>query len=144
MLINVIANGQTNTATVTTPPTVGAFLNSHGPAYGVNANTVVKVNGVERDNNYRLQDNDRIEFTQRTSSKAAAYSISVTSNGSTSQHTLDTPLSANALIRDASFAGAFGLNPQSVASVNGGAKSADSNLTQGDRVVFSQRTSSKA
>ncbi len=144
MLINVTANGQTATATVTAPPTVGAFLNSHGAAYGANANTVVKVNGVERDNNYRIQDGDRVELTQRTSSKAAAFTISVQSNGQTQQHTLDTNISASALLRDGSFSAAYGLNANSVATVNGGAKSADSPLTQGDRVVFTQRTSSKA
>ncbi len=144
MILNVRANGQATTATVSTPPTVSSFLASHGPAYGTNANTAVKVNGREADGTQILRDGDVVEFTQRTSSKAAAFTVSVTANGSTRNHTLDAALSANQLIRDASFAAAYGLNGNTQATVNGGSKSSDSALTGGDRVAFTQRTSSKA
>lgn len=144
MIIQVKANGATNSAVITTPPSVASFKASHGPAYGVNSNTRVRVNGADVSDSYVLQHNDIVEFYQATSQKAAAYTITIRSNGHTQTYTLDSAKTANQILSDTDFRAALGLNANSVVRVNSGAKSADAALAAGDVVEFSQATSQKA
>jgi ribosomal 50S subunit-recycling heat shock protein len=144
MIVQVKANGATQNAVITTPPTVASFKSSHGPAYGVNANTKVRVNGTEAADSYVLQHNDVVEFYQATSQKAAVYTISVRANGQTQAFSLDSAKTASQLLADADYRTALGLGANTVVKVNGGSKSNEATLSAGDVVEFSQATSQKA
>jgi ribosomal 50S subunit-recycling heat shock protein len=144
MIIKVTANGSTQNAVLTTPPTVSSFRNTHGAAYGVTGNTVVKVNGVAASDSQVLQDGDHVTFHQATSQKAASYSVTIQANGGSSALMLDSVKTANQLLADQSVRTAYGINTNTSVTVNGGSKSADSALTAGDVVSFTQRTSEKA
>lgn len=144
MIVKVKANGSVSNAVITTPPSVGSFKASHGPAYGVSANTQVKINGSPVGDDYVLRDGDELEFFQSTSSKAAAYAITLVANGQTQRFVLDSSKTANQLLDDAGTRAALGIGANTTVRVNGGDKSADSALSADDRVEFIQATSSKA
>jgi sulfur carrier protein ThiS len=144
MIVKVKANGSVSNAVITTPPTVASFKASHGAAYGVSGNTSVRVNGSSVDEDYVLRDGDEVEFYQVTSSKAAAYSVTLVANGQSQTFVLDSTKTAAQLLEDAGTRAALGLGANTSVRVNGGDKSEHAALSAGDRVEFTQATSSKA